>query len=472
MATNTYVALKSSTVTGSNAATVLLDNIPQGYTDLVLVIQGRFDTSGQTIREFRLRFNGDTGTNYSSTRMIGDGSSASSDRLSNFSNMRFGVFPAANSTSGILGTAICHIQNYSSTSVYKTVLNRTSDPQGWVTEAVGLWRNSAAITSVEVAISETQTGNWLVGSTFTIYGIAAEGALAKATGGAIYSDSQYWYHAFGASGTFTPTQSLTADILVVAGGGGGGGASSGGGQAGGGGAGGLLAFSSQALSATGYTVTVGAGGAYGASNAQGSLGADSQFGALTLVKGGGGGGSYGASGGSMEDGAAGGSGGGVGQYHGTGTRTGGAGTSGQGNAGGGPDGAITNYAGGGGGGAGAAGTKAIAGYYAGAGGAGLTSSLIQAMGTATGAGESVAGTYYFAGGGGGCGNPVLPDGGYGAAGGVGGGGAAAYYQTTSAVPARNGLASSGGGGGGGSYTPNGTIAGNGGSGIVIVRYAK
>lgn len=464
MATNTYVALKTTTISGTSTNSITLSDIPQGYTDLVVVANIR-DISGDAILRFRI--NGDTGTNYSSTAVGGDGSGAGSGRQSNIDGAYATYYGHITSN---WGTFQYNFQNYSNSTTFKTIISRASNSAKGIDSIVSTWRNTAAITSITFLNDRPEY--WTAGSTFTVYGIAAEGALAKATGGAIYSDSQYWYHAFGASGTFTPTQSLTADILVVAGGGGGGGASSGGGQAGGGGAGGLLAFSSQSLTATGYTVTVGGGGAYGASNSQGSLGGDSQFAALTLVKGGGGGGSYGASGGSMENGAAGGSGGGVGQYHGTGTKTGGAATSGQGNAGGGPDGAITNYAGGGGGGAGAAGTPAIAGYYAGAGGAGLTSSLIQAIGTATGAGENVSGTYYFAGGGGGVGNPVLPDGGYGAIGGVGGGGAGAYYKTTSAVPARSGLATSGGGGGGGSYTPNGSIAGNGGSGIVIVRYAK
>jgi hypothetical protein len=72
------------------------------------------------------------------------------------------------------------------------------------------------------------------------------------------SDGTYYYHMFPFTGTFTPTQSITADVLVIAGGGGGGGN-----WGGGGGAGGLLYFSSQSLTATGYTCTVGAGGTGG-----------------------------------------------------------------------------------------------------------------------------------------------------------------------------------------------------------------
>ena len=115
------------------------------------------------------------------------------------------------------------------------------------------------------------------------------GAVAgpKATGGTITSDASYWYHTFTGNGTFTPLQSLTADILVIAGGGGGGINQYGNTIGGGGGAGGLLYFSSQSLTATGYTCTIGGGGSANTTGAAGTNGSDSQFGALTLVKGGG-----------------------------------------------------------------------------------------------------------------------------------------------------------------------------------------
>jgi hypothetical protein len=41
--------------------------------------------------------------------------------------------------------------------------------------------------------------------TATLYGIAnADQGAAKATGGIITEDSQYWYHTFGASSAFIP----------------------------------------------------------------------------------------------------------------------------------------------------------------------------------------------------------------------------------------------------------------------------
>lgn len=430
MATNTYVALKTTTV-GSGVSTFDITSIPSGYTDLILVANAACTATGQYIA---LRFNSDSGTNYSDTVLEGNGSSATSNRESNLNRVQMVYQRGTDST---FGTIQWHIQNYSNSTTYKTVLGRWNFAGDGVTAGVSTWRNTNAITSITVLTS----GTFVSGSSFTVYGVAAEGALAKATGGAIYSDSQYWYHAFGASGTFTPTQSLTADILVVAGGGGGG-WTSGGGFHGGGGAGGLLGFSSQSLTATGYTVTVGAGGAVNA------LGVDSQFGALTLVKGGG----YGAKSGTAA--ATGGSGGGGSEYN---TYTaGGSGTSGQGNAGGTGASGSTN-GGGGGGGAGAAGSN----FGSGGGAGGVGVSTYNSWSQATGIGQSISGIYYLAGGGGGTADAGTPG-----AGGYGGGGIGSKYNSSTGG---NGLPFTGGGGGAGGGNQTG---GNGGSGIVIVRYAK
>jgi hypothetical protein len=426
MATNTYVALDKVTV-GTATPSVTFSSISGAYTDLVLIVKATTLSAN-----YNLRFNGDTGTNYSYTSLYGDGTSTVSNRSSNNT-----VIGLTFTSSGEPMSKI-QIQNYSSTNIYKGVLIRQDDASNATMATVGLWRNTAAITSISII----SPGNIPVGSTFSLYGIAAEGVspAAKATGGAIYSDSTYYYHAFAASGTFTPTQSITADCLVVAGGAGGGR------SGGGGGAGGLLAFTSQSLTATGYSITVGGGGAGNNTDGQtGTAGGDSQFAALTLVKGGGGGGSYGA------DGATGGSGGGGGGYEG-GTKTGGAATSGQGSAGGnGFNGSSSlNRAGGGGGGAGAVGAAATS-AVGGNGGIGL--STYSSWGVATGIGQNVSGTYYLSGGGGG----------YAAMGGTGGSGGGGGKGV-------NGTANTGGGGGG--SASDGTVGFNGASGVVIVRYLK
>jgi hypothetical protein len=405
---------------------------------LYIVIEAKNLTGNSDVL---MRFNSDSGSNYSATILTGDGSSASSARRTSSTSVILNYFDFLNSTTATQFNV--NIQNYSNATTNKTALVRANRANQATEAVVGLWRNTAAITQIDLTPSSS---SFAVGSTFSLYGIAASSVGAKATGGAIYSDSQYYYHAFTASGTFTPTQSITADCLVVAGGGGA--------VHGGGGAGGLLAFTGQSLTATGYTVTVGAGGAGGnTTNTKGANGSDSQFGALTLVKGGGGGALGIASPSTLRDGSTGGSGGG-GAPVGVTVGIGGSATSGQGFAGGNSGTGAITYPGGGGGGAGAAGAVGVNATGGGAGGIG--SSTYSSWGVATGIGQNVSGTYYLAGGGGGG-----SDSGAGA-GGLGGGGAGAALTATA------GTANTGGGAGGSSNNPG--VAG--GSGVVIVRYAK
>ena len=293
--------------------------------------------------------------------------------------------------------------------------------------------------------------------------------FVTATGGTITTSGDFKIHTFTSPGTFCVSNggnacgSTSVDYMVVAGGGGGGGGEGGGSgsavSGSGAGAGGFRESSGAAsgcytasplgsgvsalpVSATGYPITVGAGGAAGPQGPPGHTGlqgSNSIFSSITST-----GGGYGARGNTT--GGSGGSGGGVGGGCGTGTA--GAGNTPpvsppQGQPGATNPNNSSPYGASGGGGATAAGSQGSGGN-AGNGGAGATSSI-----NATPTGRA-------GGGGGGRGNPgsvstAVDGGGYGGS-----------------TPNSNGVANKGGGGGG-ANAPT-TTAGVGGSGIVIIRY--
>ena len=225
----------------------------------------------------------------------------------------------------------------------------------------------------------------------------------------------YTIHTFTSSGTFTSDVPRNVEVLVVAGGGGGAGGKSGVSNGGGGGAGGYIYNSSYSVSGS-VSVTVGAGGAGGNNTlpSSGTNGENSVFDTLTAVGGGGGG--------STGNGNAGGSGGGAGGV--ATTKTGGAATSGQGFKGG--DNTTASYAPGGGGGSSAAGQNNRV-TTMGGGGAGTVSSINGSAVTYAKGGDAIASTIV------------------------------------------NGTANTGNGGSGG-YSVGSYAGGNGGSGVVIVRY--
>jgi hypothetical protein len=426
----------------TSVSSVALNNIPQsGYTDLKIVCSTRTDYAG--FLDLNMFLNGNASSGYSWRRLNGDGGSATSTNSTSA-----GVIPSptlgTTATANTFASTEIYIPNYTSTTSKSVSIdgvtenNATTSYQSFT---AGLSTLSTAITSVNFGLG---AGNFVAGSTFSLYGIAALGTTPviapKAIGGnRIDNDGTYWYHTYTSSGSFTPLQGLTTDVLVVAGGGGTKSTELGGG---GGGAGGLLAFTSQALTTTSYDVAIGGGGVLQTS------GTNTTFGALTAAVGGGRGAAE------TIAGATGGSGGGGAHF---GNATGyAASPSGQGTAGG--NGYTqANYAvGGGGGGATVAGGN---GTLAGGGGLGGNgSSAYSSWGLATTTGQNISGTVWYAGGGGGGAyNGTQSTGGNGGGGAGGRNGGAAIAGTINT------------GGGAGGAGQNGTGA-NGGSGIVIVRY--
>jgi hypothetical protein len=300
-----------------------------------------------------------------------------------------------------------------------------------------------------------------------------------ACGGTETTCGDYKIHTFTSPGTFTVSSiasapaNNTVDYLVVAGGGAGTGntnANSGGG----GGAGGFRESSGAAsgcysasplgacvsalpISVQGYPITVGGGGA-GALNTIGSSGSNSVFSTITSTGGGRGGGSQ-PLGPDSGTGVPGGSGGGGGAGAGpTNVAPGGSGNTPpvsppQGNNGGTGGGISPDHQSGGGGGAGGVGGNGVS-SKGGDGGVGVPTSI-------TGSALS------YAGGGGGTG---LTPGREGGASPCGTGGAGIIGS-----PFTGGAGTTNRGGGGGAAegyngSPNPATGGNGGSGVVIIRY--
>lgn len=445
MATSTDVPIYTTTLSTAAANITIPLTDYQQYRNLKIVATANHDGSGSGVNQWRMQFNGDSTSGlYSDTNLYGNGSNGLSNRDSNQNFIYCGLVGQTSLTYAPLTSF--NIMNYSNGSIHKTVIVR-GDAAGAATySTVGTWRNTNAITSVTLFMSGQ---NLKAGTTISVYGIGSANASTKATGGAIYSDANYMYHVFTSTGAFTPTQSLTADVLVVAGGGGGGSQRGCRGN-GGGGAGGYRLTTDSFTGSTSYTVTVGAGGAAGTTT--GSNGGNSVINSITSVGGGGGGAG-------TNNGNAGGSGGG-GVNYGTG---GAASPSGQGNAGG-----AGAEGGGGGGGAGAIGIagNVTAGGSGGNGGAGSNSALAWTLVTGTGVNG-----YFAGGGGGGSGNGSGSSSLIQGIGGLGGGGTARYAGSGQGD---NGVANTGGGGAGGTEY-SGCASGNGGtggSGIVIVRYAR
>lgn len=156
----TYEPIATTTL-GSAAASYTFSSIPSTYTDLIVVA---VTTNTSAATNMTVQVNGDTGSNYSRTRINGSGSTATSSRNSNETR----IYNGDVGNPSVPSVNTLHFMNYANTTTYKTVIGRYGEADIQTGAVVGLWRNTAAITSITI---NSDSNNFAVGSTFTLYGI-------------------------------------------------------------------------------------------------------------------------------------------------------------------------------------------------------------------------------------------------------------------------------------------------------------
>ena len=157
MPTPTYDLIASTTLADATSS-VVFGSLPQTYRDLILVSRNSMTAAVSCF----IRFNNDTGSNYTGVRIFnsGGGSTAASD---NFAPAEIGFNTTTN-------TGISNIMDYSATDKHKTYLTRWGNADGtaYVQSYATRWANTAAITTINI----TPTSNSIAaGSTFSLYGV-------------------------------------------------------------------------------------------------------------------------------------------------------------------------------------------------------------------------------------------------------------------------------------------------------------
>ena len=157
----TYEKIATSTLSGLGTG-FDFTSISSGYTDLRLVFKGTFSANDRA----SFNFNNDSGTNYSLTKIWGDGSSAQSGRSS---NTNYWFIGATGNTAQQFITL--DLFSYAG-STYKTgLVNYSADNNGSgeTMQLVGLWRSTSAINRITIS---NLNGSWFnTGCTATLYGI-------------------------------------------------------------------------------------------------------------------------------------------------------------------------------------------------------------------------------------------------------------------------------------------------------------
>ena len=159
----TYDKIATTTL-GSTSATITFSSIAASWTDLRLVLTGIGGDNQSII------FNGDTTSVYSSTRLEANGTTVGS----NVDSANANIYLNYNYTASSTIPALYEVDIFSyAGSTFKTILTSSSldkNGSGSVNKYVGLWRSTAAITSLTLR-AEFGTATFAVGTTATLYGI-------------------------------------------------------------------------------------------------------------------------------------------------------------------------------------------------------------------------------------------------------------------------------------------------------------
>jgi hypothetical protein len=170
---NSYESIATTTVS-SPVASITFSSIPATYTHLQVRGINRLSTSGTDTLSTLMRFNSDTGSNYTSSHVLyGTGASAQAAASgTSQTSMVMVNTPKDGNTASAFGILVCDILDYANTNKYKTIRclggYDGNDTNGIVTFRSSAWMNTGAVTSITLLGS---ADNFVQYSQFALYGI-------------------------------------------------------------------------------------------------------------------------------------------------------------------------------------------------------------------------------------------------------------------------------------------------------------
>lgn len=173
--------ISAVTVGVGGAASITFSSIPSTYTDLVLVFSIR-DDAALVANSPRVRFNSDTGANYTYPRKLqGNGATVSTAGGTTGQTFAFFDFAStgASATSNTFSNCQIYFPNYSSANpkIYTLdIVSENNGATGYDLIAAGYWSGTAAISNIQL-----YNATYLQNSTAYLYGIT------KGSGGATVS---------------------------------------------------------------------------------------------------------------------------------------------------------------------------------------------------------------------------------------------------------------------------------------------
>lgn len=156
-----------ATVNPNGVSTVTFSSIAASYASLQL----RMNVWGDGNGTVGIKFNSDSGANYSFHHLYGNGTSAGAAGYANRSYIELTTGQTVNYGTDSTFTLIIDIYDYASTTKYKTfkdIFGKDANGSGIVGLGSGSWRSTSALTSIELSLD---TGTFQSPSKIALYGI-------------------------------------------------------------------------------------------------------------------------------------------------------------------------------------------------------------------------------------------------------------------------------------------------------------
>ena len=163
----------SKVTTVSSATTISFSSIPATYSDLLLVIQGRSQTSA-LFENIHMVLNSDTSTNYNSQQLNIHSTTLTATETLGTAYALIGAMTGATAAAAYAGQISLELANYAATLFKKTWTARNqfsendSSVNTFVQTTGGMWKSTAAISQID--ITTASGGAFVDGTTAVLYG--------------------------------------------------------------------------------------------------------------------------------------------------------------------------------------------------------------------------------------------------------------------------------------------------------------
>jgi hypothetical protein len=170
--TNSFESIATATVGAGGQSSIDFTSIPSTYKHLQIRGIGRLTTASSGASNIGVRFNSDSGTNYSYHILAGRGGTASAGGAGSANQMYLpDMIIRDGSTANAYSDFVIDILEYANTSIYKSIRGLSgwdSNGDGKIALTSGSWRNTAAVTSITLVPESDLYKQY---NQFALYGI-------------------------------------------------------------------------------------------------------------------------------------------------------------------------------------------------------------------------------------------------------------------------------------------------------------